>query len=51
LIDLGTDLVPAICLAYEKSEAEVMKLPPRKPTDHIITARLMIVAYGTIGIF
>lgn len=51
LIDLGTDLAPAVCLAYENPEDDIMKCKPRnQKTDHIITARLMIVAYGTIGL-
>jgi sodium/potassium-transporting ATPase subunit alpha len=51
LIDLGTDLAPAVSLAYEEPEAATMQKPPRKPTDHMVGARMMIVAYGTIGIF
>lgn len=51
LIDLGTDLAPAVCLAYEEPEQAIMEIPPRKPTDHIITPQLMGVAYGTIGMF
>ncbi len=49
LIDLGTDLVPAVCLAYEEPEDEIMQIPPRKPTAHIISPRLMAVSYGLIG--
>merc|ERR1719495_2669854 len=29
-IDLGTDMVPAISLAYEKAESDIMKRPPRR---------------------
>ena len=29
LVDLGTELVPAISLAWEPEESELMKLPPR----------------------
>jgi len=28
-IDLGTDMVPAISMAYEDAEADIMKRPPR----------------------
>lgn len=28
-IDLGTDMVPAISLAYENKESNIMKKPPR----------------------
>src|SRR2546422_654234 len=31
LIALGTDMVPAISLAYEKAESDIMKLNPRNP--------------------
>ena len=29
LIDLGTDLLPAISLAYEEAESDIMQRPPR----------------------
>lgn len=51
LIDLGTDLAPAVSLAYEEPEAATMQKLPRKPTDHMVGAQMMIVAYGTIGVF
>jgi magnesium-transporting ATPase (P-type) len=37
LIYLGTDLAPAVCLAYEEPEDAIMKMQPRKRTEHIIT--------------
>merc|ERR1712183_983656 len=49
-IDLGTDLVPAISLAYEKAESDIMKRPPRNPfTDKLVNERLISMAYGQIG--
>ena len=30
-IDLGTDMVPAISMAYEKAESDIMKRQPRNP--------------------
>merc|ERR1712115_279248 len=49
-IDLGTDMVPAISLAYEKAEADIMKRPPRNPfTDKLVNERLISMAYGQIG--
>merc|ERR1711953_1202422 len=49
-IDLGTDLVPAISLAYEKAESDIMKRPPRNPfTDKLVNERLISLAYGMIG--
>ncbi|KAI8435706.1 hypothetical protein MSG28_003956 [Choristoneura fumiferana] len=36
VINVGTDLLPAMSLAYETSEEDIMSLPPRKPTDHLV---------------
>lgn len=51
LIDLGTDLAPAVSLAYEEPEEAIMQKPPRKRTDHLVGPSMMLVAYGTIGMF
>jgi sodium/potassium-transporting ATPase subunit alpha len=51
LIDLGTDLAPTISLAYEEPEDQIMKIPPRTSKDHLISWRVMLIAYGTIGVF
>merc|ERR1711962_1726988 len=49
-IDLGTDMVPAISLAYEKAEADIMKRQPRDPLrDKLVNERLISLAYGQIG--
>merc|ERR1711884_15682 len=41
-IDLGTDMVPAISMAYEKAESDIMKRPPRNPfTDKLVNERLI----------
>merc|ERR1712042_15024 len=49
-IDLGTDMVPAISLAYEEAESDIMKRQPRNPfTDKLVNERLISVAYGMIG--
>jgi magnesium-transporting ATPase (P-type) len=49
-IDLGTDLLPAISLAYEKAEADIMKRQPRdRFRDKLVTAQLVFFAYGQIG--
>jgi hypothetical protein len=49
-IDLGTDLWPAISLAYEKGEDEIMKRQPRdKFVDKLVTAQLIFFSYGQIG--
>jgi len=49
-IDLGTDMVPAISMAYEQPESDIMARKPRNPeTDHLVNARLIGYAYGQIG--
>nr|CAH1755607.1 Na,K-ATPase alpha 1B [Oncopeltus fasciatus] len=49
-IDLGTDMVPAISLAYEEAESDIMKRQPRNPfTDKLVNERLISLAYGQIG--
>jgi len=51
LIDLGTDLAPAVALAYEEPEDAVMQVPPRSNDNHLVGWKMMMIAYGTIGIF
>uniref|UniRef100_A0A669B5Z4 Sodium/potassium-transporting ATPase subunit alpha n=1 Tax=Oreochromis niloticus TaxID=8128 RepID=A0A669B5Z4_ORENI len=49
-IDLGTDMVPAISLAYEAAESDIMKRQPRNPSrDKLVNERLISIAYGQIG--
>ncbi|XP_016070203.1 PREDICTED: sodium/potassium-transporting ATPase subunit alpha-4 [Miniopterus natalensis] len=49
-IDLGTDMLPAISLAYETAESDIMKRAPRNPkTDNLVNQRLISMAYGQIG--
>merc|ERR1740129_47845 len=49
-IDLGTDMVPAISMAYEEAESDIMKRMPRNPfTDRLVNERLISMAYGQIG--
>uniref|UniRef100_A0A8C1F6T8 Sodium/potassium-transporting ATPase subunit alpha n=1 Tax=Cyprinus carpio carpio TaxID=630221 RepID=A0A8C1F6T8_CYPCA len=49
-IDLGTDMVPAISLAYETAESDIMKRQPRNAeTDRLVNERLISMSYGQIG--
>ncbi|KAH9409628.1 Sodium/potassium-transporting ATPase subunit alpha-1 [Tyrophagus putrescentiae] len=48
-IDLGTDIFPAISLAYEKAESDIMKQKPRSREDHLVTRRMFNRAYFQIG--
>ncbi|KAG9511174.1 hypothetical protein GZH46_00258, partial [Fragariocoptes setiger] len=51
LIDLVTDMVPAISLAYEKAESDIMRRPPRDSRhERLVNLRLISLAYGQIGV-
>ncbi|KAJ8923103.1 hypothetical protein NQ315_001656 [Exocentrus adspersus] len=51
VIDVGTDLWPAISLAYEKPETDIMTRNPRNPKkDKLINRRLILVTYCQIGV-
>lgn len=49
IIDLGTDLAPAVALAYEEPEDAIMQVPPRPEHAHLVGPQLMFISYGTIG--
>ncbi|XP_014475734.1 PREDICTED: sodium/potassium-transporting ATPase subunit alpha-like [Dinoponera quadriceps] len=49
-IDVGTDLIPAIALAYEKAESDIMRRAPRNPQyDKLVNKRLISFTYGQVG--
>ena len=50
LIDLGTDMLPAISLAYENAELDIMERAPRDTHDRLVNHRLIFLAYGIVGI-
>ncbi|KAJ0397615.1 hypothetical protein P43SY_003499 [Pythium insidiosum] len=50
-ICLGTDMIPAISMAYERAENDIMLRSPRNAeVDHLVTKKLVFFAYPTIGI-
>lgn len=50
-IDLGTDMIPAISLAYEEAESDIMRRKPRNAqTDRLVNARLISFSYLQIGV-
>jgi sodium/potassium-transporting ATPase subunit alpha len=50
-IDLGTDMVPAISLAYEKAECDIMRRPPKNAfTNKLVGFQLISHAYGQVSI-
>jgi sodium/potassium-transporting ATPase subunit alpha len=51
-VDLGTDMIPAISLAYETPESDIMFRPPRDAEkDRLVTDKLICFAYLQIGVF
>ena len=48
-IDLGTDVLPALGLGAEKPETDVMKKPPRRRSERLLTRNLLFMSYGIIG--
>jgi sodium/potassium-transporting ATPase subunit alpha len=51
-IDLGTDIVPAVSLAYEDPELDIMNHKPRNALDeHLVSGKLLMNAYMVIGVF
>lgn len=48
-ICVGTDIYPALSLAYEEAEVDIMTRKPRKPSEHLVTLRLLAHAYGQMG--
>jgi len=50
-IDCGTELAPAISLAYEYPEQDVMKHPPRdSKKDRLASWKLLMYAYSQAGV-
>ena len=50
-IDLGCDMIPAISMAYELAEADIMQRPPRNSKiDRLVTKRMIHFSYLQIGI-
>lgn len=50
-IAIGTDMVPAISLAHEPPESDIMNLPPRNPKkDFLVTRNLLLWSFLQAGI-
>ncbi|MFS8159383.1 MAG: HAD-IC family P-type ATPase [Candidatus Roizmanbacteria bacterium] len=50
VICIGTDMAPAIALAYENGELDIMERMPRNAKrDHLVTAKLICFSYLQIG--
>ncbi len=48
-VDLGTDMLPALGLGAEKPLPGIMQKPPRKPTERLLNAPLLLRAYFFLG--
>ncbi len=48
-IDLGTDIIPALALAVEKGEGDIMKRPPRSREEKLLTPQVLLTSYGIKG--
>jgi calcium-translocating P-type ATPase len=49
-IDLGTETLPALALGREAAEPGLMDRPPRSPKQGVIDRRLLLRAWGLLGI-
>jgi sodium/potassium-transporting ATPase subunit alpha len=49
-IDLGTDMAPAIALATEPAETDVMMLPPRPRSERLLSRGLLLSSYALWGL-
>lgn len=49
IICVGTDILPAISLAYEEAELDIMTRKPRNKADHLVSNKLIVHAYMLQG--
>jgi calcium-translocating P-type ATPase len=49
-IDLGTETLPALALGREPAEPGLMERPPRPRREGVITGRLLVRAWGVMGL-
>merc|ERR1711871_1474192 len=50
-VDLGTDMIPAISMAWENKESDIMLRPPREAgKDRLVTKKLVVFSYLQIGV-
>ncbi|KAI6243465.1 Cation-ATPase-N domain-containing protein [Aphelenchoides fujianensis] len=50
-VDLGSELPPAVSLAYESPERDMMKVPPRDPKTSLVSKQLLLYSYILAGSF
>jgi calcium-translocating P-type ATPase len=49
-IDLGTETLPALALGREPAEPGIMARPPRRPGQNVIDRRMLLRAWGLMGV-
>ncbi|HEY3450536.1 MAG TPA: cation-transporting P-type ATPase [Myxococcales bacterium] len=49
-VDLGTDLLPALGLGVERPTADVMRAPPRRRSERLVSGALLARAYLFLGL-
>jgi magnesium-transporting ATPase (P-type) len=49
IIDLGTDLLPALALGMEKPEADILSRPPRRRDQPLLDGLLLVRAFAWLG--
>jgi potassium/sodium efflux P-type ATPase len=50
IVDLGTDIVPALALGAEPPEAGIMQQPPRPKEKKLLDRNLLLQTYGFMGL-
>jgi sodium/potassium-transporting ATPase subunit alpha len=50
-VDLGTDLVPALGLGAEPPDPSLMRRPPRRREERLLTAGVLVRSYVFLGLF
>jgi potassium/sodium efflux P-type ATPase len=50
IVDLGTDILPALALGAERAEAGTMQLPPRAKSKPLLDRSLLLRAYCFLGL-
>jgi potassium/sodium efflux P-type ATPase len=50
IVDLGTDIIPALALGAERAEAGTMQLPPRAKSKQLLDRSLLLRAYCFLGL-
>lgn len=49
VICVGTDILPALSLAYEDAEMDIMTRKPRTRSEHLVSQKLLVHSYLLMG--